>query len=111
MLPTGDNPIAARVASPLLADLLARGKSGGYPADIKLIYSAGGDLFNQCPNVNKILGALGGVECLVAQDNFFSPRPRAVRYRPARDHLLGAQRCAHAVGGGGALRDLHAAGD
>jgi anaerobic dimethyl sulfoxide reductase subunit A len=76
MLPTGDNPIAARVASPLLGDLLARGKSGGYPADIKLIYSAGGDLFNQCPNVNKILGALGGVECLVAQDHFLTPTAR-----------------------------------
>jgi anaerobic dimethyl sulfoxide reductase subunit A len=73
MLPTGDNPIAARVASPLLADLLARGKSGGYPADIKLIYSAGGDLFNQCPNVNKIMGALEGVEYLVAQDHFLTP--------------------------------------
>src|SRR5207344_2411424 len=29
-LPTGTNPIAARVASPLLADLLARGAGGGY---------------------------------------------------------------------------------
>src|SRR5476651_2522609 len=38
-LPAGANPIDARVASPLLADLLAHGKSGGYPADIKLIYS------------------------------------------------------------------------
>ena len=46
-LPTGNNPIERAVASPLLADLLARGKAGGYPADIKLIYSAGGDLFNQ----------------------------------------------------------------
>ena len=30
-LPTGTNPIDARVASPLLADLLARGRAGGYP--------------------------------------------------------------------------------
>ena len=76
MLPTGTNPIHARVASPLLADLLARGKRGGYPADIKLIYSAGGDLFNQCPNVNKIVGALAGIECLVAQDHFLTPTAR-----------------------------------
>jgi anaerobic dimethyl sulfoxide reductase subunit A len=75
-LPTGNNPIEARVASPLLADLLARGKSGGYPADIKLIYSVGGDLFNQCPNVNKIVGALDEVECLVAQDHFLTPTAR-----------------------------------
>src|SRR5262249_35110954 len=61
-LPAGTNPINARVASPLLADLLARGKAGGYPADIKLIYSAGGDLFNQAPNVNKMVRSLDEVE-------------------------------------------------
>ena len=72
-LPTGSNPIDARVASPLLADLLARGKTGGYPADIKLIYSAGGDLFNQAPNVNKMLRSLDGVEFLVVQDHFLTP--------------------------------------
>jgi anaerobic dimethyl sulfoxide reductase subunit A len=75
-LPAGANPIDARVASPLLADLLARGKSGGYPADIKLIYSAGGDLFNQCPNVNKMVRSLDGVEFLVVQDHFLTPTAR-----------------------------------
>jgi anaerobic dimethyl sulfoxide reductase subunit A len=75
-LPAGANPIPARVSSPMLADLLARGKGGGYPADIKLIYSAGGDLFNQCPNVNKIVGALDGVECLIVQDHFLTPTAR-----------------------------------
>ena len=54
-LPTGRQSDRRRGSrSPLLADLLARGKAGGYPADIKLIYSSGGDLFNQCPNVNKM---------------------------------------------------------
>jgi anaerobic dimethyl sulfoxide reductase subunit A len=75
-LPTGANPTGARVASPLLADLLARGKAGGYPADIKLIYSAGGDLFNQCPNTNKMIAALERVEFLVAQDHFLTPTAR-----------------------------------
>ena len=75
-LPTGRNPIAARVASPLLADLLARGKAGGYPADIKLIYSAAGDLFNQCPNVGRMARALDGVECIVVQDHFLTPTAR-----------------------------------
>ncbi len=74
--PPGKNPAGARVASPMLADLLASGRGGGYPADIKLIYSAGGDLFNQCPNVNKILSALDGVEFFVAQDNFLTPTAR-----------------------------------
>jgi anaerobic dimethyl sulfoxide reductase subunit A len=75
-LPSGSNPIDARVSSPLLADLLARGKSGGYPADIKLIYSAGGDLFSQAPNAGKITASLDGVEFIVAQDHFLTPTAR-----------------------------------
>ncbi|MCB1744414.1 MAG: molybdopterin-dependent oxidoreductase, partial [Gammaproteobacteria bacterium] len=75
-LPAGRNPIDARVASPLLADLLARGTRGGYPADIKLIYSVGGNLFNQCPNVNKMVRSLDGVEFFVAQDHFLTPTSR-----------------------------------
>jgi anaerobic dimethyl sulfoxide reductase subunit A len=77
-LPIGTNPLgaAAHVSTPLLADLLTRGKSGGYPADIKLIYSAGGDLFNQCPNTNKMVAALDRVEFFVAQDHFLTPTAR-----------------------------------
>ena len=75
-LAIGKNPINARVSSPLLADLLVRGKAGGYPADIKLIYAAMGDLFNQAPNVNKIVTALDGVEFIVGQDNFLTPTTR-----------------------------------
>ena len=75
-LPIGRNPTSARVATPLLADLLARGKRGGYPADIKLIYSSGGDLFNQCPNVNKMVASLSEVEFFVAQDHFLTPTAR-----------------------------------
>ena len=74
--PAGKNPIDARVSSPMLADLLARGKAGGYPADIKLIYSAAGDIFNQAPNVNKTVAALDGVEFFVAQDHFLTPTAR-----------------------------------
>jgi anaerobic dimethyl sulfoxide reductase subunit A len=75
-LPMGANPIDARVASPLLADLLARGKAGGYPADIKLIYAAAGDLFNQAPNANKTVASIDGVEFFVAQDHFLTPTAR-----------------------------------
>jgi anaerobic dimethyl sulfoxide reductase subunit A len=75
-LPTGGNPINSKVASPLLADLLARGKAGGYPADIKMIYSAGGDLFNQCPNAAKVAASLDGVEFIVGQDHFLTPTVR-----------------------------------
>ena len=75
-LPPGTNPIASKVATPLLADLLARGRAGGYPADIRMIYSAGGDLFNQCPNASKIAASLDGVEFIVVQDHFLTPTAR-----------------------------------
>ena len=75
-LPTGVNPIDAKVSTPLFADFLARGKAGGYPADVKLMYSSGGNLFNQCPNVPKIVESLDGVEFIVAQDHFLTPTAR-----------------------------------
>jgi len=75
-LPIGNNPIDAKVASPLLADLLARGRSGGYPADIRMIYSSGGNLFNQCPNAGKVAASLDKVEFLVAQDHFLTATAR-----------------------------------
>ena len=75
-LPTGKNPIEAKVASPLLADLLAKGRAGGYPADIKMIYSSGGDMFNQAPNAGKIAASLDSVEFIVGQDHFLTPTVR-----------------------------------
>jgi anaerobic dimethyl sulfoxide reductase subunit A len=75
-LPYGTNPTGARVASSLLADLLDRGKAGGYPADIKLIYSAAGDLFNQLPNVGKIVAAAERLEFMVVHDHFLTPTAR-----------------------------------
>ena len=41
-----------------------------------MIYSAGGDLFNQCPNANKMARSLDGVELIVAQDHFLTPTAR-----------------------------------
>ena len=97
-LPAGTNPIDARVASPLLADLLARGKSGGYPADIKLIYSVGGDLFNQAPNVNKMV-RVAGRRGVPGRAGPLPDAHRALRrHRAAGDDVLGAQRRAHALG-------------
>src|SRR2546428_1245028 len=54
-LPVGANPAAARVATPLLADLLERGRAGAHPADIKLVYSVGGHPLNPAPNACKTM--------------------------------------------------------
>ena len=75
-LPFGPNPTNARVATPLLADVLARGKAGGYPADIKMVYSVGGDLFNQAPNVAKSVAAAEKLEFIVVHDHFVTPTAR-----------------------------------
>jgi anaerobic dimethyl sulfoxide reductase subunit A len=75
-LPPGPNPANARVATPLLADVLARGKAGGYPADIKMVYSVGGDLFNQAPNVAKSVAAAEQLEFMVVHDHFVTPTAR-----------------------------------
>ena len=72
----GKNPIDAKVSASQLADLLARGKAGGYPADIRLIYSAAGGLFNQAPNAGRIASSLDGVEFIVGQDHFLTPTVR-----------------------------------
>src|SRR4029453_4969105 len=76
-LPFGPNPTNARVATPLLADVLARGKAGGYPADIKMVYSVGGDLFNQAPNVAKSVAAAEKLEFIVGPDPFITPTARS----------------------------------
>jgi anaerobic dimethyl sulfoxide reductase subunit A len=72
----GRNPAGARVASPLLADLLARGRAGGYPADIKMVFSAFGDLVNQCGNVTRTVAALERVEFIAVADHFLTPTAR-----------------------------------
>ena len=41
-----------------------------------MIYSAGGDLFNQCPNAEKMAASLDKVEFFVAQDHFLTPTAR-----------------------------------
>jgi anaerobic dimethyl sulfoxide reductase subunit A len=75
-LPTGKNPVDSKAPTGLLADWLMRGEAGGYPADIKLIYAAGGDLFNQSSNAPKMAAALDNVEFIVGQDHFLTPTVR-----------------------------------
>ena len=76
LLPAGTNPAGARVASSMLADLLDRGRAGGYPADIKMVYSVAGDLFNQVPNVRRIAAAAQRLEFMVVHDHFLTPTAR-----------------------------------
>ena len=77
-LTKGENPTGSVVSIVLLADLLARGRAGGYPSDVKMIYSTCGDLLNQLPNTNKMVEALKGkeIEFVAINDNFMTPMAR-----------------------------------
>ena len=77
-MPAGKNPTGSRVAISHLADLLERGRAGGYPADIKMVYSAFGHLLNQVPNTKKTSEALMGkeVEFIVVHEHFMTPMAR-----------------------------------
>ena len=75
-LPTGRNPSGARINSSQMADAILKGRAGGYPADVKMVYSACGDLLNQIGNLNKSVEAFGQLEFMVVQDHFVTPTAR-----------------------------------
>ncbi|MBI4322571.1 MAG: molybdopterin-dependent oxidoreductase [Chloroflexi bacterium] len=58
------------------AEAVIEGTAGGYPSDIKMIYSVGGNRLNQCGDANKSAAALRKVEFVVAQDQFLTPTAR-----------------------------------
>ncbi len=59
-----------------LWDAFLNGKAGGYPADIKMAWFAGGNPLNQRGNTNKGARALRGLEFIVVQDIFLTPTAR-----------------------------------
>ena len=62
----------------------------GYPRASSSSIRVGGDLFNQCPNVKKIVGSPRRASNRVAQDHFLTPIAPLRRHRAAGDDILGS---------------------
>ena len=57
-------------------DAILRGKAGGYPGDIKMVYTTNGNPVNQFMNTNKAVQALKKLEFVVVHEQFMTPTAR-----------------------------------
>jgi anaerobic dimethyl sulfoxide reductase subunit A len=58
------------------ADAILEGRKGGYPSDIKMVYSVAGNTVNQLGNVRKADRALKTLDFMVAHDHFLTATAR-----------------------------------
>ncbi len=58
------------------ADAIIEGRAGGYPSDIKMVYSVAGNTVNQLGNVRKAERALKMLDFMVAHDHFLTATAR-----------------------------------
>jgi len=68
--------LVRRIHTNKLFDAFLEGTAGGYPADIKLAWFAGGNIMTQRGNTNKGDRALKSLEFIVGQDLFLTPTMR-----------------------------------
>jgi len=61
-------------------DAILEGRAGGYPSDIKMVYSVAGNTANQLGNVNKADRALKSIEFMVVHDQFLTATARYADY-------------------------------
>jgi len=62
-----------RVLQGKMYDAILRGKAGGYPSDIKMVWSNCGNTLNQLPNTNKGVKAFKQLEFVVVSEQFMTP--------------------------------------
>jgi len=74
----GTNPSSARIHYSKIYDAILRGRGGGYPADIRLLYLVASNLINQHGNTRRGVEALRSksLEFVVVHDQFMTPTAR-----------------------------------
>jgi len=68
--------LVTRIHTNKIFDAFLEGKAGGYPADVKMAWLAGGNIMTQRGDINKGDRALKSLEFIVAQDLFLTPTAR-----------------------------------
>ena len=69
----GTNPNSARIHYSKIYDAILRGRSGGYPADLKMAYVVASNWINQHCNTNHGIEALKALEFIVVHEQFMTP--------------------------------------
>lgn len=72
----GTNATSARIHQSKIWDAILRGRSGGYPADLKMAYIVASNCLNQYPNANRGAQALKSLEFVVVHEQFMTPTAR-----------------------------------
>ncbi|MBI5115178.1 molybdopterin-dependent oxidoreductase [Candidatus Poribacteria bacterium] len=86
--PAGGSPENVSVHFNKWADAIIEGRTGGYPSDIKMVYSVAGNTVNQLGNVRKADRALKMLDFMVAHDHFLTATARyADIVLPATTHF------------------------
>jgi len=74
----GSNPNSARIHYGKIFDAILRGRAGGYPTDVKMLYVVASNLVNQHGNTRRGVEALKSpsLEFTVVHDQFMTPTAR-----------------------------------
>jgi len=68
--------LVKRVHTNVMHDAMLKGKTGGYPFDIKFVFNIGCNHLNQLGNSNKAARAYAGLEFMVVNELFMTPTAR-----------------------------------